>query len=103
VPRRIGVGDVSYIHHMLLTLIPIAWLGVITLLVALCRMAALGDATRVSMSDDAHADSTAGRVGPWQASIRRGASGRRIAGHGRSTQRSQPLRPRRGAIGHNVR
>jgi hypothetical protein len=83
---------------MLLILIPIAWLSAITVLVALCRTAALGDTVTISTLEEGRWERTA-----WPASIRPSARARRPAGHARSPHPRRVQLPRRGAAGHGLR
>jgi len=87
---------------MLLILIPIAWLGAITVLVALCRTAALGDAVTMISLEERRQERRNERT-TWPASIRPSARARRPAGHVRSLPPRLGQIPRRGAAGHGLR
>jgi hypothetical protein len=88
---------------MLLILIPIAWLGTLTVLVALCRSAALGDAVTISSLEQPRRRPAVERTLAWPASIAPSASARRPAGHVRSPHSRRVRLPRRGAAGHSLR
>jgi hypothetical protein len=88
---------------MLLIFIPIAWLGAITVLVAVCRTAALGDAVMISTLEDRRLDRVSERTLAWPASVPMRARARRPAGHVRSLHSRRGQLPRRGAAGHGLR
>ena len=102
-PKRLGTGDLRHIHDMLLILIPIAWLGALTVLVALCRSAALGDAVSISTLEERRRKPASERTLAWPASIAPSARARRPAGHVRSLHSRRVQLPRRGAAGHSLR
>jgi hypothetical protein len=87
---------------MLFILIPIVWLGVITMFVALCRMAALGDAPRASDSNASHRwiGHRVSVFGRYLAPMR---GARRSVRHMDSPHPSRPAIARRRITAHGIR